>query len=379
MKGPSSQSVDTKSVPTHSLYGHIFIVGKKHVHPLAAWLAIGVVSLFTFTLIIEYGRSQIASGAYIEVISPNGDEYWVRQSPQVVTWNSSGATNVRIDLLRGSNVSSNIVNSVSALAGSYTWNVPKGQVVDSNYSVRITSTAGGVSDSSNATFSIVETLPDELPPSPLPSPDPLLQAPANVIYASKDATLKKPHPNSNTGIAKLMLIKKGGGINRGIVGFSLADMPGADTINKVTLRMYVSSVANIGTGKYVGVYRILEDWTEGNGDFDASIAGTGTGVTWICAIDLDLADGRTNCGNPWNGGKYVSAPTDVFLQISAPTATWNVTSDILNALQSGDTEVSWLITKTPETQDGSARYHTRDGAIYYNNMDFMPQLIIETN
>jgi hypothetical protein len=91
----------------------------------------------------------------ITVLSPNGGEQWQRGTTQVITWTSSGVTNVKIELLKGTAVNLTITSSTPAASGSFNWAIPASQAVATNYKIRITSTASSsVTDSSNATFSI---------------------------------------------------------------------------------------------------------------------------------------------------------------------------------------------------------------------------------
>jgi hypothetical protein len=63
--------------------------------------------------------------ATVQVTSPNGGEDWDVNSQQNITWTSTNMTNVTIDYsTNNGGVWSNVVSSVSATNGSYTWTIP---------------------------------------------------------------------------------------------------------------------------------------------------------------------------------------------------------------------------------------------------------------
>lgn len=92
--------------------------------------------------------------ATINVISPNGGEYWQQGTNHNITWSSTNFTaNVKIELT-GANPT--VIAASVANTGSYSWNIPAGQVIASDYKVKISDAADGdPMDMSNNTFSVV--------------------------------------------------------------------------------------------------------------------------------------------------------------------------------------------------------------------------------
>jgi PKD repeat protein len=101
----------------------------------------------------------------ITVISPDGGEAWETGSTRTISWSYAGnpGANVRIQLLKGSLVSSKIISSTpigSSGYGSYTWNIPSDQQPGKDYRIRIISTANtAYKDTSDSYFSIAPPRP----------------------------------------------------------------------------------------------------------------------------------------------------------------------------------------------------------------------------
>ena len=145
----------------------------------------------------------------------------------------------------------------------------------------------------------------------------------------------------------------------------------------------IAKVSNASQGISVGAYRTVAEWTEGNARFERwkkirPVKGTGSGVTWQCALDSDIANATEDCENPWFGGLAEGAvPTDITLHTKGMThAVWDVTVDVKAALTSGLHDVSWIIDKT-STRHGGALYFSREGAALLYAPQLAPTLILE--
>lgn len=116
---------------------------------------------------IGYGISRVGEGtswvataaddSSITVTSPNGGESMARGAVVPITWTHTGnpGANVKIELYSGSTLSATIAASMPLSAGTYSWTIPAGQAIGSNYTVKITSaTDNTISDTSNSPFSI---------------------------------------------------------------------------------------------------------------------------------------------------------------------------------------------------------------------------------
>ena len=76
----------------------------------------------------------------IAVTAPDGGPTWEAGTTKTITWTSSNAGTVKIDLYDGSSLDSTITAS-AANNGSYSWVIPGGTTPDSGYEIRITSNA----------------------------------------------------------------------------------------------------------------------------------------------------------------------------------------------------------------------------------------------
>jgi hypothetical protein len=95
----------------------------------------------------------------ITVISPNGDEVWRRGASQGITWTTSNLTgNIIIELFKGG-ILNTTINPDALDTGSFSWTVPQSQSLESNYRIRISSTAlQDIFDESDGDFTIDEGL-----------------------------------------------------------------------------------------------------------------------------------------------------------------------------------------------------------------------------
>lgn len=92
----------------------------------------------------------------INVNYPNGGENWARGTTKTITWSYSGSpgANVKIELLKGG-VVNRVISSSTPNDRSYSWYIPTGQTVGTDFKVRITSTSNSLyRDTSNYNFRI---------------------------------------------------------------------------------------------------------------------------------------------------------------------------------------------------------------------------------
>ena len=112
--------------------------------------------LITAFLILFYGNAS-AYAASVTITSPNGGENWVTGTSQNITWTSSDVTYVQLEYSTNNGTSwTQIVASMAASAGFYSWTVPN--LTSSICLVRITSTANSsITDQSNGSFTIIQS------------------------------------------------------------------------------------------------------------------------------------------------------------------------------------------------------------------------------
>ena len=92
----------------------------------------------------------------ITVTSPNGGQTWIRGTAHLITWNYTGnpGTYVKIELLKGGVLNRTIL-PITLNDKSQSWTIPSTQAPDTDYKIRITSTANlAYNDISDSNFII---------------------------------------------------------------------------------------------------------------------------------------------------------------------------------------------------------------------------------
>jgi hypothetical protein len=121
--------------------------------------------------------------------------------------------------------------------------------------------------------------------------------------------------------------------------------------------------------------RLTSAFTEGNGT--TTFPGSGSGVTWNCATDTNIANKSANCALRWGGGSFASTVTDSVTHTNGMTGTveWDVTSDIQSATGAS---IGWILKKASESQTGRVEYYSKEGAAAAGDPDRGPRLVIVT-
>jgi hypothetical protein len=179
-----------------------------------------------------------------------------------------------------------------------------------------------------------------------------------------------------------MILKRGNGESRGIIGF---DLPagGMDEDDVAYLRLFVDPIRdNRGQGGTWVVLNLVSEcdgapeWIEGSHrvdrfycvnkcarvDDDATCpTDVAPGVTWKCPIDADISDGQPDCPQQWNGAQafvrrspsfakdfFDGAPLDpdapaVLVTDDARAVMFDVTEHVRRAYACGDLTPSWIV------------------------------------
>jgi len=90
----------------------------------------------------------------INILSPNGGEEWAGKSRQVITWNSSQVSNVKIEYSNNNGVDWYTITASTESDGYYEWD-PLPSTPSTNSKIRITDVDGYPSDESDATFTVL--------------------------------------------------------------------------------------------------------------------------------------------------------------------------------------------------------------------------------
>jgi hypothetical protein len=179
------------------------------------------------------------------------------------------------------------------------------------------------------------------------------------LAVTKDAYLRRWAPNTNEGGSTFLRVRDAGD-NAALVAFDLSgqDLSGLVT---ATLKLTIQETANNwGPGRPVRAHRLLSDWTEGNGfDSGGNVPGTGAGVTWNCATDLDLSDHSPDCLQEWEGGGYAASTGQGLLVTSGMTGevSFDVTLDVKAGASFG-----WVVRKEDENALGRIELESKESA-----------------
>jgi len=220
--------------------------------------------------------------------------------------------------------------------------------------------------------------------------------PEQEFRTNKDATLLHNRKNQNNGAALTLRVQNQ---TRSLVAFDVSQVD-FSTVKSARL---VFTVADNGFdvppfspsagwppgGGQTYVARLndgFEAWAEGNGNnypTPNNPRGTGSGVTWNCSTDTNIANEKPDCVaiNRWKtGGKKQQGPlrgpalhTDGMLD--GTKVSFDVTADVLAGLGPKDVQfMSWFIQVKGA---GSVAYYSREGAIASGNPTHAPALILE--
>ncbi|HEY7647610.1 MAG TPA: DNRLRE domain-containing protein, partial [Methylomirabilota bacterium] len=201
------------------------------------------------------------------------------------------------------------------------------------------------------------------------------------LPAVADSFMRQGAPNTNEGANPRLRIQEAGN-NRALVAFELVGIP----LNRITRATLVLTIAenadNWGRNndRTVDAHRLLTSFIEGNGQAaglsnSETARGSGSGVTWHCAADANVANQIPDCSARWNGGSFSPATAAAYTHVNGlrGDVTWDVTADV----QAGATR--WLIKKTNEALSGQVSYYSREGAGEAGNPELAPRLIVEVD
>ena len=182
-----------------------------------------------------------------------------------------------------------------------------------------------------------------------------------VIPVDRDSILRAGARNLNEGHNPLLHL----GQNRTIVvgfdttGFAVENLTSAF----LTLTINPENPPALWglMGRTVQAYAILDQWVEGNGRFfglpiSQKSKGSGSGVTWSCHIDTNIANHRADCFPRWQGGDTYPEPTNSVHIVNGLTGSisFDVTEDVIAGVN------SWLIRREPGSPSGHIRFFAKE-------------------
>lgn len=214
--------------------------------------------------------------------------------------------------------------------------------------------------------------------------------------ANKDATIFHNRKNQNNGATLTLRVEN---LTRSLLGFDVSNVDFASVVsarliltvsdNGFDVPPYSPSANWPPGGGETYVARLddgFESWAEGNGNnypTPKNPKGTGSGVTWNCSTDTNIANEKPDCTgiSRWKtGGKKYQGPlrgpalhTDGMLD--GTKVSFDVTADVQAGLGPQDTKfMSFFILVKGA---GSVAYYSREGAAQLAMPSYAPILLIE--
>ncbi|HVZ11801.1 MAG TPA: DNRLRE domain-containing protein [Patescibacteria group bacterium] len=206
-------------------------------------------------------------------------------------------------------------------------------------------------------------------PTPTPTPSQVTLSPIADTY------IKNGSQNENEGNSTFLELQSSGH-RRNLVKFDQSSIQAAIGNSQnytATLRFTITDNGNNWgtTGRTIEAHRLTQDWTEGNGFIDGNsptYRGTGSGATWNCATDSNIANQNDDCSGSiaWNMDNSSSWPfvtnatsTKTIQNNQTGTVDFDVTADVQSFVNGSSQDFGWLIKKTDEGQNGRIDFGSR--------------------
>ncbi|MBI3640554.1 MAG: DNRLRE domain-containing protein, partial [Thaumarchaeota archaeon] len=206
------------------------------------------------------------------------------------------------------------------------------------------------------------------------------------LNPNKDSFVRDGAKNINEGANPLLMLQQAGH-KRTLVSFDLSPYSG-NHISSAKLRLFIAFEGNNWgkNGRAIEVHQLSSSWVEGNGlafipkqntDDDTEeqkTKGSGSGVTWNCAIDTAIQNHKADCNPLWKGGTFVATATDTKIIKNGMLGQWvefDVTSDVNSFLNDAPNN-GWIITKAAESAEGKVGFASKENS----DTSHMPQLVL---
>jgi hypothetical protein len=205
-----------------------------------------------------------------------------------------------------------------------------------------------------------------------------------VVRVSQDSTIAEEHPHRNFG--KHPLLRVGGSkLHHAVLEFPLPEIDrGTLTSAQLVLTPYKKSKKQLGrdmANPPLQLVLLPTSFVEGNGGGGKKMRrrAKGPGVTWSCANNSKIQNGRRDCSASWDGGQAnlpVELATIPIVFIS-DTQQYHaeVLSLIKQAVEDGQTNLALLM--MPTTAQGVWLYAKESGGDADVANSHVPQLILQ--
>ena len=181
-----------------------------------------------------------------------------------------------------------------------------------------------------------------------------------LLMPTADTHVRRGSQNRNDGDDDLLRLQSGGN-NRALIEFdqqAITETVGDGILQSASLTFEILDNGDNfgGNGRFIGVHRLSDDWTE-------------AGATWFCSNDTDTSN-RLNCdpADQWNmevpaSWPFVAEQADSLLIINGllGTVTFDVTSDV-EAWLDGVANEDWVTRLMDEDSPGRLRLGSRASA-----------------
>ena len=196
------------------------------------------------------------------------------------------------------------------------------------------------------------------------------------LTPNKDSFVAQLSNNTNLGANQTLFVSQGSH-KRTLLSFDLSPFE-TKQVSSALLQLYITTNGNnwggITNTNGIQIHKLLTDWTEGNGTSKIN-RGTGSGVTWNCSTDNNIANQLADCVSVWNGGKFAGT-TATKLITNSMVNQWiafNVTNDVNSFLDGNPADnYGWLIKKANETSSGSVGFASKEDT----NSSLVPRLVL---
>ncbi len=181
---------------------------------------------------------------------------------------------------------------------------------------------------------------------------------SSVILTIGDTYVRQGHPNQSFG-AENTLRLQASGRNKAFIKFADSEVRAVANGSIVSAHLELEIVENADNwgpnGRPVDVHLVQQDWEE-------------TSATWNCADDADLTNSRPDCPSAsWSLAGNGPRPWDETAAASATITNgltgvlrFDVTASVQAALSESTGELSWVVKKRDEGQEGRVEFASRE-------------------
>lgn len=195
----------------------------------------------------------------------------------------------------------------------------------------------------------------------------------------RDAMLLTSNRNQNEGANDLLALHENGP-RRIVLHFPTGNIDLSGMVEaRLAMTIRFNDVNWPAAGAPVDAFRLDANFAEGNGKSfkipadQAPTRGSGSGVTFNCAVDGNVSNEAADCANQWNAGATAIGAATSTVTITPSTAgvvEWVVTPDVAAGAR------RWLVRKRDQAGPGKVEFHSREGAATAGNPDLAPRLIL---